>query len=183
MMSRTHDDCRSKTIALDGLFVSAEYEDLGIKNLIWQMKYNYVKEIAQVLSLILSDYFFLSNLSDYFSQGLVVPVPLHKRRERARGFNQSNLIAAEFARRSNLEYLPALERTRNSKTQIELPKKERFENVKNIFAAHFPAAALGAKKIILVDDVATTGATLNECAKILKTMKAAEVWGLVVARN
>ncbi|MDP3741196.1 MAG: phosphoribosyltransferase family protein [bacterium] len=182
-MSQTHADCYSRTSILDGLIVAAEYENQGVKNLIWQMKYNYVKEISSVLSVILSDYFFSNDLVEYFTDFIVSPVPLHKVRLRARGFNQSALIALEFAARAGLKHSPLLYRTRNSKTQVELEKKERFENVKDLFAPLADENSTDIKKVILVDDVATTGATINECAKTLKKAGISEVWGLVVARN
>lgn len=180
--SRTHAECLTRKLTLDGLVVAAEYENRAVRDLIWNLKYNYVAEIASVLSVLLVDYFLGSDLVDYFKDAAVVPVPLHKRRKLARGFNQSELLAQNFAGRLNLQFLRPLTRHKNSKRQVDLEKTERFENVKNSIIAE-PTREIQGRKIILVDDVATTGATLNECAKALKTAGAAEVWGLVVARN
>lgn len=182
VMSRTHADCRTREMTLDALMVAAEYENKAVRNLIWNLKYNYVVEIASVLAVLLADYFLASDLAAYFQEHLIVPVPLHKSRKRARGFNQSELLAQNLAGRLGLSYLTPLIRHKNSKRQVDLEKTQRFENVKNSITAG-SAKELRGRKIIVVDDVATTGATLNECAKALKAAGAAEVWGLVVARN
>lgn len=181
-LGRIHPECKKAALELEGIFVTADYQTKSIQNLIWHLKYHSVAEIAEILSLLMADYFVSRNLLDYFATAVVIPVPLFKRRLRVRGFNQAELLAQRFARRLNLEYLPILERIRNTKSQVELSEPERLQNVKNAFTVR-PTPALGERKIILVDDVATTGATLNECAKVLKTYEAKEVWGLVVARN
>ena len=182
LLGRTHADCQTHQIVLDALLVAADYENEAVKNLIWNLKYNYIAEIASVLAVLQADYFLASDLLAYFQEHLVIPVPLHKNRKRARGFNQSELLAQNLAGRLGLPYWTALLRHKNSKRQVDLEKAQRFENVKDSVTAD-PAQGLKGKKIILIDDVATTGATLNECARALKAAGAAEVWGLVVARN
>lgn len=181
-LGRTHTECRSRNFVLDGLLVATRYEEPAIRNLIWNLKYNSVKAIAPVLALILADFFVSTDLLDYFANSVVIPVPLHKRRERWRGFNQSELLARAFAARLGFAFEPLLEKTKNAKSQVDMQRAERLENVKGLFRSKtYPS--LGERKVILIDDVATTGATLNECAKVLKEQKPSEVWGLVVARN
>ncbi len=114
---------------------------------------------------------------------LVMPVPLHPRRLRARGFNQSLLLARSVASKTGaeLDFL-SLRRTRFTKPQTELSSEERKKNVRKAFEVVKPAAAKG-RTILLVDDVATTGSTLNECAKALKRAGAEGVLCLVLART
>jgi len=111
---------------------------------------------------------------------LVLPLPLHPERLRQRGFNQSAEIAREF---QNCRFFPAdrsiLLRTRPTTPQAELLPKERRKNVRGAFECR---ADLSGRQILLVDDVLTTGATANECARVLKLHGAASVTVAVVAR-
>lgn len=111
----------------------------------------------------------------------VVPVPLHAGRLRERGFNQSLLIARELSRLTSLPLIyDRLKRTRDTGQQVGLKALERKKNVTGAFTLVEPGLFKG-KKVLLVDDVITTGATLNECAKVLKR-SGAEVVALTVAR-
>jgi len=114
---------------------------------------------------------------------LIMPVPLHPRRLRARGFNQSLLLAKCVAREigAELDFL-SLRRTRFTKPQTELSSEERKKNVRKAFEVLKPEVVKG-RTIVLVDDVATTGSTLNECAKALKRVGADGVLCLVLART
>ena len=115
----------------------------------------------------------------------VVPVPLHPARERERGFNQAQRIAAPFA---DLMQKPLLEgvvaRVRPTQTQTALSLPERIENVDGAFAPHPEAArdALAGKSVALIDDVCTTGATGSACAHALKQAGAERVVLLTFAR-
>ncbi|MBI4124875.1 MAG: ComF family protein [Deltaproteobacteria bacterium] len=182
LLGQVHPDCGSSSMALKALMVAAEYEQESIRSLVWHLKYNYVKDIAQILALLLADYLIKRDLLNYFASAAVIPVPLHKRRLRLRGFNQAELVAQDLAKLTGLEYTPILQRTKNTKSQVDLPREERLKNLEGAFSAA-PAPSLGERKIILIDDVSTTGATLNECAKVLRRQSVAEIWGLVVARN
>lgn len=179
---RIHPECAHSRTYLDGLLVAADYHAPSIKNLIWHLKYNSAHTIVPTLSLILTDFFLSRDLTDYFASAAVVAVPLHRKRLRQRGFNHAELLAQNFAKNLGYPFLPILQKIKNTQTQVDLERSQRLTNLAGSFAAA-PTPALGERKIILVDDVATTGATLNECAKLLKAQQAAEVWGLVVARN
>lgn len=181
-LGQTHAACRNRDTALSGLLVAADYQVESVQKLIWHLKYSSVRDIGAILAMVLTDFFVSQNLLDYFGDAAVIPVPLHKKRLRRRGFNQAAVLAEDFAKRAGLQYLPILNRLKNTKSQIDLEKADRLQNVKGLFAA-LPSPSLGERKIILVDDVATTGATLNECAKALQTQQVKEIWGLVVARN
>ena len=106
----------------------------------------------------------------------VVPVPLHRSRELRRGFNQ----ARELARHVGLPMFDVLTRVRKTETQADLPAARRLANVHDAFAAR-PGASLDGLVVVLVDDVSTTGATLNACASLLFAAGAAEVRALTAA--
>jgi ComF family protein len=113
---------------------------------------------------------------------LVVPVPLHPRRLVERGYNQAALIAAEVAIELDAPLLArALVRLRNTLQQAHLDREARRGNVARAFRARDPRAIAG-RRVVLVDDVATTGATLAACAEALLSAGAASVTALVVAR-
>jgi ComF family protein len=107
-----------------------------------------------------------------------VPVPLHVTRRLERGFNQ----AAELASHLGLPVVAALRRTRRTADQVRLPAGRRHANVRGAFTATDAAAMLVNKTALLVDDVSTTGATLNACALALKSAGIAEVLALTAAR-
>ncbi|MCC7417474.1 MAG: ComF family protein [Acidobacteria bacterium] len=108
----------------------------------------------------------------------VVPVPLHRARQRARGFNQ----AAELARLMGPPVRPALRRPRATAVQSGLPAAQRHRNVAGAFHATRAAEALRGRCVVLVDDVSTTGATLDACARALKLAGVSEVRALTAAR-
>ena len=114
---------------------------------------------------------------------LVIPVPLSSGRLRSRGFNQSELLARPVADHHQWALAPrTLARIRDTPQQTRLPAARRSQNVAEAFAVLDPGGVKG-KRILLVDDVATTGATLNACAAALLSAGAEGVWGLVVARD
>lgn len=114
---------------------------------------------------------------------VLVPVPLHPRKRRERGFNQSELLAAAIARRSGLEMAgDALVRRRDTPAQTGLTAAGRRSNVKGAFAVRRRARVSG-RAVVLVDDVYTTGATAMACARVLRAAGAAEVRVLTIART
>lgn len=127
----------------------------------------------------------LESLSEFIvSQrpDLVLPVPLHKRRLRSRGFNQAVLLGELLAREFHLPLeRRALQRVRWTEPQISLSADERRENVKGAFSVTDCAAVAG-KRVMIVDDVLTTGSTVEECSRMLKRAGAAEVMVVTVAR-
>ena len=112
---------------------------------------------------------------------MVSPVPLNETRKSERGYNQVSLIAFWLAQKMHLQFEPyALTRVKHTNSQVGLNRKQREVNVKDAFKAK-PALIQG-KSIIMIDDVATTGATLNSCAHALLDKGAKEVFGLTIAR-
>lgn len=108
----------------------------------------------------------------------VVPVPLHRARHRERGFNQ----AADLARHLGLPVCHALRRARATATQTTLPAARRHANMREAFAATRASRGLAGQAVVLIDDVCTTGATLEACARALKAAGIAEVRALTAAR-
>lgn len=113
----------------------------------------------------------------------ILPVPLHPRKARQRQFNQSALLAAAVSRLSGIPVRPFwLRRGRLTGTQTHLTAAQRARNVHGVFEVPWPALVRG-RRLLLVDDVMTTGATLNECAKVLRAAGAESVGALTVARG
>jgi ComF family protein len=108
----------------------------------------------------------------------LVPVPLHPSRRRSRGFDQ----ACDLARHLQLPVIRALQRIRATPTQTTLPAAQRHRNVRDAFAATRHARGLAGQVVMLVDDVSTTGATLEACARVLKALGAREIRAVTAAR-
>lgn len=121
-------------------------------------------------------------LPDYGGADFLAPVPLHPIRRVSRGFNQSDYIAEGFGRYWDIKVSNCLARRRHTRPQSLLPLKERVKNVKGAFAVRKNADVKG-RKIILVDDVMTSGATVRECSRILKAAGADKVYILTIARR
>jgi ComF family protein len=117
----------------------------------------------------------------FLKSDFLIPVPLHKSRYRERGFNQSEIVAEEISKIAGLPLLKnVLLRKKNTKDQTNLSFQEREENVKGAFVVTQPEIING-KRIVLVDDVITTGATLSECARTLRQAGAEKILGMTIA--
>ena len=165
---------------LDGILAFFNYaEDQPIALLLKQFKYRQAFEIGDVWKkIITAQAVSIAMYSDF----TLLPVPLHPRRERERGFNQAEVLArivSELPGRTG-PIAGNLRRLRHTPRQAELPRAERLKNLTGAFAWQgMPVPA----QVLLVDDVYTTGATMNECAKILKQVGAKVVFGLVLAKG
>lgn len=164
------------------LAAATSYEDKTIKELIQHLKYNgligAVKPLGEMVLKYLSD--INLNLEDW----ILVPVPLHSSRYRKRGFNQAELITEEINKKLNLIIVTkTLKRTRATDPQISLSGQARETNVKNCFEPGEEMGLIKGKKVVLVDDVYTSGATMKEAVKVLKKNGVKEVVGLVVAKT
>jgi len=112
---------------------------------------------------------------------VIVPVPLHPTRQRERGFNQAGLLGDLLSAQTSIPAKPVLERIRYTTTQTALDRSERMENLHNAFRLRKNADVRGLR-VLLVDDVLTTGSTLNECARILKRAGAFSIHAATAAR-
>jgi len=115
--------------------------------------------------------------------GLIVPVPLHPKRLKERGFNQSGLLAGEFARKLRVPVsFDAIIRKNRTQPQTRLNRRERLKNMKGAFELVVAQRVRG-RRVLLIDDVFTTGTTLSECARVLKSKGgASEVHAVTVTR-
>lgn len=166
---------------LTGIIFSSDFQNPYLRELIHHFKYNGIFDLKELLAARLVEAW---KDKSYLEGAILVPVPLHRKRERERGFNQSALLGMILARILGLKFHSILVRVKDTRSQIELKKSERALNVKSAFALK-PGYEERVKDatIILVDDVITTGSTLLEAAKVLKRNGAREVWGLVLAKD
>jgi competence protein ComFC len=120
---------------------------------------------------------------DWTTVDMIVPVPLHPRKQRHREFNQAEYLAAALSHAVNVPVSRRnLRRVKDTMTQTALDAEERARNLRGAFRMRNPAA-FAMKRVVLLDDVFTTGATLNSCAKVLRSAGAKEVVALTVARG
>ena len=117
------------------------------------------------------------------SYDTIIPVPISKKRRKERGYNQSELIAREIAKRAEVNYNnTSLFKTRNIVEQSKLNKEERQKNIQNAYQLR-NGKTLENKKILLIDDIYTTGSTVNECSKILKQANPKKIGILTIAKD
>ncbi|TSC74040.1 MAG: phosphoribosyltransferase [Parcubacteria group bacterium Gr01-1014_44] len=173
---------------LDFLWAIADYQEPIIKKMLWAFKYRFISSLKIPLGHLLNAYLRHKKLDKFLEtyrrQMVVIPIPLHWRRLNWRSYNQSELLAREIANEFNLNIEnDILLRTKHKKPQAELADKTaRIKNAQNIFSCSESEKIKG-KVIILVDDITTTGSTLDEAARILKESGAEKVIGLVVAKG
>jgi ComF family protein len=159
----------------------------GLRELIHLLKYEQIRPAANVLGRMLAEA--IADLTPSFGNvnATVVPVPLHSRKLRQRGFNQSELIARAALKTmragTRFELKPALlQRCRETQSQIGLSRHQRRENMRGAFVVTKPEYVSG-REVLLVDDVFTTGTTASECARVLRRAGASKVWVATVART
>lgn len=143
------------------------------------LKYSERRSIARRLAGLMAGC--LARGDPYLQSDLITAVPLHRVRLRERGYNQAQLLAEELSRTIGIPADPkAVSRIRHNPTQTKLNRKQRLENVRNIFRSGDPGRVRG-RRVILVDDVLTTGATIGSCARALLEAGASEVLALTAA--
>ena len=168
--------CRHSPHEIDGIRSVVVFEG-SLRQAIHHLKYTGRSSLAEPLGSFLSAYWRACPLP----ADLIVPVPLHAARWRERGYNQSTLLATQLSRASGLPLIEAaLIRIRATAPQITLNAAEREANVSGAFEAH--ADLVHGRRVLLVDDVCTTGATLAACSQALKQAGATSVWALTLAR-
>jgi ComF family protein len=165
--------CRRAPRAIDRARAIGAY-DGALRAIVHALKYEGRRSLARPLGRLMRE----RGAELIAGAACAVPVPLHPSRRRHRGFNQ----AADLARRLDLPVVAALRRVRATATQMTLPASRRHANMRGAFAATRAAAALAGTVVVLVDDVSTTGATLEACAQVLKQAGVAEVRALTAAR-
>jgi competence protein ComFC len=168
--------CRAGLRGFDAAYCFGSYEGT-LRELIHLYKYGRIQTLSRPLADFLAAALPLDERFD-----AVTPVPLHWRKQWQRGFNQSELLAQAIARRRGIPVVRALRRVRFTQTQAGLSNTERRKNVAMAFRRRRAARTLAGRRVLLVDDVMTTGATAAACARVLKQAGAAGVVLLTVAR-
>lgn len=170
---------------LDGLIAATPFRTPIVARLIHLYKYAFVEDLKAPLGQLLAESLLRTSLP---LPDCITFVPLHPRRLRQRGWNQSELLAEELCASLNspvslFAVSSLLKRTRFTKPQIQTRSRaERLKNLEGAFQVAPDTPSLKRQIVWIVDDVATTYATLEECAKVLKAAGTKEVYGLVVAR-
>ena len=163
---------------IDGIRSPFRFDGV-MRQAIHQLKYRNLRALAQPLAGLLQDYL----VTNPVPGEVMVPVPLHQKRLRERGYNQSSLLAKELGKLINLPVVDdCLIRQRQAPPQARAATvEERRSNVVDAFSCR--DRRLQDKQVLLIDDVSTSGATLDACATVLKANGATSVWGLVLARE
>lgn len=171
------DACLVEPVAVDGVFSCFAMKGVA-RDAVHQLKYRGLHAVASPLGVLLAEHARSSGLLAH----AVVPLPLHPKRLRERGYNQADLLAREAGKGLGLPVeVGWVERVRHGPPQVRSAgPEERRANVRGAFQAR---RRLDGLRLILVDDVCTTGATLDACAHALKAVGAQTVWGLTVARG
>jgi ComF family protein len=170
--------CRNWQVTIDGIRSPFQFEGV-IREAILQLKYRNLRALSETLAELLDDYLSANPLPSE----VLVPVPIHQKRLRERGYNQSSLLAQKLGKLVNLPVVDdSLIRQRHALPQTQTKTvAERRNNVAGAFTCR--DQRLKGRQILLIDDVATSGATLNACAIALKAAGATSVWGLTLARE
>ena len=174
--------CRSRK--LNGLYFAAPYQNSLVQNLIKVFKYKpFIKELSKPLASLIINHFQLLDNPPAFFEFLLLSIPLEKRKLRQRGFNQATEIAKELSSFLKIPLISdCLIKIKETLPQVELTATAREENIKGVFLVKNIEKIRG-RKILLVDDIYTTGSTMEEGARVLKIAGAKEVWGVAVARG
>lgn len=172
-----------KTKNLGDLYFAAEYGNSLVGDLIRKFKYEpFVKDLAPALSSLIIDHLRLLEEKVDFSNFILIPVPLENKKLKWRGFNQAEEIARELSKFLKIPLSSGiLTKKKQTRPQVELSGEERKNNTKEAFELKDGSKVPG-RKILLVDDVYTTGSTMEECAKVLKASGAGKIIGIAIAR-
>ena len=111
----------------------------------------------------------------------IVPVPLHSRKYARRWFNQAEVIAQKISKHSNKPVIGCIKKLRETQSQMELSRKERLDNVKNVFYS-VPMGGIKDKHVLIIDDVMTTGSTMKEAIRALRVLKPGSITVAVLCR-
>jgi competence protein ComFC len=177
----THEPCKNPLVP-ERLLSALPYQDAIVSDMLITGKYYFIPELFAILGA-LTAHTILERDIDFpqedFAEFIVCSIPLHSQRQRWRGFNQSEIAGKIIAQAFNLPYVNLLTRTKKTKTQKDLDHTARKTNMQNAFACNYQPP----KKVIVIDDVTTTGQTFLEAAKVLKQNGAQTVWCISIAKD
>lgn len=172
-------DIEDEIAPLSALTAVAEYDDF-VEKAVYELKENNNGCAAAMMAHFILQRLIESGLSEYFD--VITAVPLHRLDKRRRDYNQSELIARELSEQADKPFCKLLKKTKQTLPQKSLHENERRINVKGAFSAA-KNTDLSGVRVLLIDDVATTGSTLRECAQVLASMGASEIVGAVFAKT
>lgn len=170
------------------IYALFDYRDEVIRHMIWALKYRRNRRVAKIFAVLLYDFLVeeFSDLNIYsdFDKPILIPIPLYKKRFRERGFNQTELLAKELYKISGDSFCvldtKILQKVKNTPNQTKLERSKRLRNVVGVFSVK-NAEKIKNRNIVVLDDVTTTGATLNEARKVLLKAGAKSVLGVAAA--
>ncbi len=168
-----------KQTSFEACYICCDYHDELVQKLIKNYKYNYLQNIANILVTILEKQ---SRRLALPRNTIITNTPLHKRKLKQRGFDQTDILAKKLARKLDLTYTPLLKRIKHTKAQAQLDKQARTKNLQNAFVPNKSPQNKN-NTVLLIDDVTTTGATLDAAAQALKTAGFVRIICLVIAKN
>lgn len=180
---KTHPVCVGK-YTLDGTLSSVAYKGI-IRKLLYQLKYQpYLTDLIPDLAELMYEALIQNEIFVHLikEKPILIPIPLSPKRLKKRGYNQAELLTKQLGKRFDLKVFNILKRVKDTKPQYGLKREERLVNIKDAFDISSKISQMG-KIAIIVDDVLTTGSTLNEAAKILKKNGFKEVWGVALAKD
>ena len=164
-----------------GVYAVSDYEGI-MRQAIVRFKFKKRQKLSEPLGMVMLHYLNRFPGMNLHEIDMIMPVPLHKKKTKKRGFNQVELLARHVSHYHGIPLEAAcLVRTRVTKAQYELSREERIKNVKSAFSLIDPEKIIG-KNILLMDDIYTTGATISECSRVLKQGGAKRVEVLALAR-
>jgi competence protein ComFC len=175
---RTHNQCRSE-FSPDRLLSAFPYQNDVVSEMVIAGKYMFVSETFAVLGLLAAETIKSRWNKNTFTDYIICPIPLHPSRKRWRGFNQADIIGSAFEHSLQIPSIGLLARTKNTRTQKDLDLKSRLANLHDAFSVTQEIP----QKVILIDDVCTTGRTFIEAGKVLKQAGAKEVICISIAKD
>jgi ComF family protein len=183
---RTHPGCRSR-YAIDGLISFFHYDGIiriAIKKIKYSLVSDVVEELINLIPLTSYNIAMSNQLDSKIYHPIIIPIPLHAERFRSRGFNQAEILGKYLSVRLNLPVRSdILIRKKKTDPQVEMKsRKERLNNLKDVFAVRLPMMRKMPLTVLLLDDVFTTGATMRAAATVLKRAGVKCVWGMTIAR-
>lgn len=169
-------DCITGSFYYERAYSCFEYSGMG-KKLIHKLKYEGKVQLAHVIAGLMAKRIENEGLQI----DVIVPVPIHEKKLTVRGFNQSYMIASELGERLHKPVTDCLERITETKEQYNLDRSQRFLNIRGAFSVKLSYNNCKYMNILLIDDVYTTGSTVNECSKVLKSAGADRVYVVTAA--
>ncbi len=172
---------------IDEIFAATSYENKIVKNTIWLFKYRNVKALAEPLSILIVKKIGdkITHLISNASQtAVIIPIPLSRKKLKKRGYNQAEILGKCLSDKLSIKIeTDVLYKTKETISQVEIKDRDkRLKNIQGVFAVKNPEIIRN-KIIILVDDITTTGATLNEASRVLKQAGSGKIIGLTVAKG